>query len=157
MERRVPLSLCLGLVVLVVGNAPGVSWGGPAPAGRVVPFQTVDTGQTSGVREPTQAVIRDAAAWTELWRRHAATRPVPSVDFGKDMVVAVFTGVSQDASGIWITRVVSETDRMTVFYSLVDPKPVPMSQEVVPALPFHIVRVPRSMAPVWFTLIITKR
>lgn len=157
MRRRVPLTLWLALLILVVGNPPGISWGGPAPTGIVVAFQTVDTGQNSGLREPTEIVIRDAAAWTELWRRHASGRPAPTVDFGRDMVVGVFTGVSQDASGLWITRIVREADRLTVYYALVDSKPVPMSQQAVPLLPFHIVRLPRSMAPVWFALIITRR
>ncbi|MGQ0549667.1 MAG: hypothetical protein ACT4PY_08385 [Armatimonadota bacterium] len=147
----------LVLAILAVGSAVGTSWGGPAPTGIVVAFQTVDTGQASGIREPNWLVIRDTAAWAELWQRHAPGRPAPSVDFSRDMVVGVFTGVSQDSSGIWITRIVREPDRLTVFYSLVDSKAVPMSQDAVPVLPFHIVRVPRTMAPVWFALIITKR
>ncbi|MGH2347974.1 MAG: hypothetical protein ACRDFT_00750 [bacterium] len=157
MTRGLTLSLSLTLMTLVVGHAAGISWGGPAPTGVVVTFQTVDTGQTSGVRAPTEVVIRDASAWGELWRRHAGARPAPTVDFGRDMVVAAFTGVSQDASGLWITRIVRESDRLTVYYALVDSKPVSVVQAAPPALPFHIVRLPRSMAPVWFSVILTKR
>ena len=154
------VALWVALAMIAVGYTVGTSSGGPAPApvGPVIGFQTVDTGQNSGLRDPAWLVIRDAQAWAELWQRHAGTtRPAPSIDFGRDMVVAVFAGVSQDASGLWITRVVREPDRLTVFYSLVDPKPAPILQEPTSTLPFHIVRVPRTMAPVWFALIITKR
>ncbi|MGH2375194.1 MAG: hypothetical protein ACRDIC_17205 [bacterium] len=158
-QKAAVVALWVALAIIAVGYTAGTSSGGPAaPVGTVVGFQTVDTGQNSGLREPAWLVIRDAPAWTELWQRHAGTaRPAPSIDFGRDMVVAVFTGVSQDASGVWITRIVREPDRLTVFYSLVDPKPLPVLQEPASALPFHIVRVPRTMAPVWFALIITKR
>lgn len=159
-QKAKAVALWVTLTIVAVGYTAGISFGGPAPApvGTVVGFATVDTGQNSGVRDPAWLVIREAPAWAELWRRHAgATRPAPSIDFSRDMVIAVFTGISQDASGVWITRIVREPDRVTVFYSLVDTKPLPMAQEPAPVLPFHIVRVPRTMAPVWFALITTKR
>jgi len=86
-----------------------------------------------------------------------AGRSAPAVDFNREMVVAVFAGVSQDSSGLWINKIVRETERLTVFYSLVDSKPVPLSQNPVVVKPFHIVRVPRSSAQVWFALVVTKR
>jgi len=71
----------------------------------------------SGLRDPAQLVIRDAAAWDQLWQRiHATMTPVPelpSVDFGREMVVAaalgnrnsggydiLFTGASEDGASV---------------------------------------------------------
>ena len=61
-----------------------------------VPFSTLATGLASGVGQPTQIVVRSQNEWTALWSRHmrapSAPPPPPSVDFSRDMVVALFMG-----------------------------------------------------------------
>ncbi len=50
----------------------------------------------SGLRTPQRTVVRDAAAWQELWaaiwRDHGAAAPLPAVDFSREMVVVVALG-----------------------------------------------------------------
>lgn len=52
---------------------------------------------TSMVEEPKQAVARSAAEWAGLWRQHAGDKPLPPVDFGSRLVVAVFLGTRPSA------------------------------------------------------------
>jgi hypothetical protein len=51
----------------------------------------------SMVDEPKHAVARSAAEWAALWRQHAGDKPLPAVDFGSRMVVAVFLGTRSSA------------------------------------------------------------
>jgi PrcB C-terminal len=51
----------------------------------------------SMVDEPKQAVARSAAEWSALWRQHAGDKPLPPIDFGSTMVVAVFLGTRSSA------------------------------------------------------------
>ena len=51
----------------------------------------------SGWDSPTRTVIRDQAAWEEAWARthqgHTPVAPAPVIDFSKEMVILVATGV----------------------------------------------------------------
>jgi len=51
----------------------------------------------SMVEEPKQTVARSAAEWAGLWRQHAGDKPLPPVDFGSRMVIAVFLGTRPSA------------------------------------------------------------
>lgn len=74
---------------------------------------------SSGVGQAQNFVIKDAAAWNDLWQRIYATQtpvpPLPDVDFNTQMVVAsaiggkptggydvLLTGAAQDTSGLVI-------------------------------------------------------
>ena len=74
---------------------------------------------SSGVGQAQNFVIKDAAAWNDLWQRIYATQtpvpPLPDVDFNTQLVVAsaiggkptggydvLLTGAAQDASGLVI-------------------------------------------------------
>jgi hypothetical protein len=50
----------------------------------------------SSLREPQRSVIRDRAAWQELWsamwRGHSPPPPIPDIDFSQEMVVVVALG-----------------------------------------------------------------
>ncbi len=123
-----------------------------ASTGSQVSFVTVAAGQTSAVRQPLQTVIRDRAAWTDLWRRHAGpAASVPTVDFTQEMVVAVFAGASSVPRAVSIGRIVRENGRLTVWYSLRDRLPIPEPDGLPPTAPFHIVRLARSTLPVVFS------
>ena len=51
---------------------------------------------TSGLSEPQELVVRDAAAWAQvweaIWRNHSPRPPLPDVDFAKEMVVVAALG-----------------------------------------------------------------
>ena len=46
----------------------------------------------SGIDTPQQTVARTAAEFEALWKKHAPGQTVPTVDFTKQMVLAVFLG-----------------------------------------------------------------
>ena len=46
----------------------------------------------SQIDSPKQAVARNAAEWTALWREHTGEAKPPSVDFSSRTVIAVFLG-----------------------------------------------------------------
>ena len=50
------------------------------------------SGARSGIRTQRAVIVRDAAAFAELWKRHAGGEPVPKVDFAKYDVAALFAG-----------------------------------------------------------------
>lgn len=58
--------------------------------------------QYSGVTTAEDFVIRDAAAWNDLWQRIYATQtpvpPLPAIDFSQEMVIASALG-SQPSGG----------------------------------------------------------
>jgi hypothetical protein len=60
-------------------------------------IETLERGSVlPGGDEPLRLVVRDEAGWRALWERiHGAGKdapPLPVVDFGRDMVIAVSTG-----------------------------------------------------------------
>ena len=64
---------------------------------RPTPVTVISREMMSMVDEPKHAVARSAAEWAALWRQHAGDKPLPAVDFGSRMVVAVFLGTRSSA------------------------------------------------------------
>jgi PrcB C-terminal len=118
-----------------------------------VPFSTLDKGLTSGVREPTQLVIRTHDDWAALWGRHMQIQPAPQappVDFSRDMVVALFMGERPTGGHrIEITRVERADSGLSVRYRSQAPDPGTMVSQAL-TQPFHLVTLPRDESPVVF-------
>lgn len=102
-------------------------------------------GQHSGVKTSMAAAVQDARSWSEIWRRHDASNPVPEVDFSRESVVVVFLGRTQTA-GMKVEVVVQkdplDSDRLNVFYREIA-APRGFSAQVM-CEPFVIVKVPRA-------------
>ena len=123
-----------------------------APAAPVAPVQmtTINSDMMSGIDRSEQLVVRTAADWQSLWRRHAPSRPAPTVDFTKQMIVAVFLG-SRPSGGYQaeITGVRSDGKTLIVQWLERRPGPGQMAAQVMTA-PSHIVAVPRHEGEVRF-------
>ena len=108
-------------------------------------FQTVDKGIHSGVKERLQIVIREQSEWKDFWQRHASIRanqpPPPAVDFGDQIVVAVFLG-DKPTGGyeIAIISVEQTNGVLTVSFSEKEPRPGAISTQAFTQA-FHIVRI----------------
>jgi hypothetical protein len=148
---HIALAMAAGLML-----AGGVGRSGAATEpSSTVPFTVVETGSTSGIREPRQTVVYDVATWTALWRAHAgAGKPVPAVDFGREMVIAVFAGESA-ARTVAISRIAREASGLVVWYVQRDTGPQSDGQGVGRGAPFQIVRLARLPGPVRFTRVKT--
>jgi hypothetical protein len=72
-------------------------------------LRILDKGDQSNMDDGRQAVVRSAAELSALWRLHAPERPQPKVDFGREMVVAVFLG-SRPTAGFAIDIVGTKED-----------------------------------------------
>jgi hypothetical protein len=113
-------------------------------------MQDLDRNPRSQVSQPTNAVVRDAAAFAALWSAHAGAMPAPQVDFGRFMVIGVFMGSRENgcyATGI--DSVVRADGKVTVSHTDTEPGPGVMCTLAIVS-PAHLVMVERSEAPVEF-------
>jgi hypothetical protein len=113
-------------------------------------------GDSSGITDERQIVIRSKKEWETLWAQHQSIQyppqPVPIVDFEKQMVVGIFSG-DKGSSGYETTilDVAFDAAEVRVFYHLSTPERQPgMGFLAVMTQPHHLKSVPRSDLPVRF-------
>ncbi len=113
-------------------------------------MRTIARGDQSFIESERQVVARSSAEWTAIWRQHDPDRPVPAVDFSKEMVVGVFLG-SRNTGGysVEILSATVEQDALTVRYRQRTPAPDAITAQII-TMPFHVVAVPKTAAAVKF-------
>ncbi len=127
--------------------APGPS--SPA-ASTTVQMTTINNDAMSGIDRAQQAVARSAGEWQTLWQRHAPGRPLPAVDFTRQMVIGVFLGTRPTGGyEAVIAGVRVEGDALIVRWTERRPPPDQVAIQVLTA-PAHLVSVPRHEGPVRF-------
>ncbi len=139
-------SLFLPLTIILLVTSTG------APV-LSIPFKTIAMGEDSGIRTPIQVVVRTPAAWRALWQKHTSGQPqsaLPTIDFSRDMVVAVFAGDVPPFTRASILRISREGSRLTALVRIAQARPGPVPTEPGNVTPYHIVRLPRSGLPVVF-------
>ncbi len=122
-----------------VGATAG--WRAQPSASAALAMREVGRGDQSNIDGLREVVVRSQSDWQKLWREHDYDRPVPRVDFGKDMVVAVFLG-SQTSAGhsVRIAEVAAAGDAVVVKYQADRPGAGGVAAQVL-TFPFHIVAV----------------
>jgi hypothetical protein len=110
-----------------------------------VPFQTVAKGSLSGVREPSQVIIRSQAKWLALWHRHTLVdtnpAPAPVINFDKEIVAAVFLGEKPTGGySVEIIRAEQMNGSLLIEYREKSPPPSSMTIQAL-TQPFHIIRL----------------
>ena len=133
------------LILAVVMQAAGGS--GPAP----LAIRSIGRGAISRVDSPRQAVARTPEEWAALWGLHAPDRPLPAVDFSKEMVVAIFLGSRPSAGyAVEVTAVKAINDGAIVvqFYETQPPRDRVTAQVITD--PYDIVAVPSRAGNVVF-------
>jgi hypothetical protein len=113
-------------------------------------LRSLDRGDQSNIDEPRQAVARTAAEFEVLWRQHAPERPVPKVDFSREMVVGVFLG-SRPTAGFAVNIVGTREDQgvLVVQYRETRPARGLVTAQVITSA-YHIVAVPARAGDVKF-------
>jgi hypothetical protein len=112
--------------------------------------RSIERGQTSWMDSPRQAVARTPQEWAGLWQSHAPDRPLPAVDFSKDMVVAIFLGSRPSAGySVEITGVKEVNGAVVVQYHETAPRADAVTAQVITD-PFHIAVIPKRDGDVIF-------
>ena len=114
------------------------------------PVQVLSREMMSQVDEPKQAVARSAAEFETLWRQHTGTTPVPAVDFGSRMVVAVFLGTRPSAGyGAEIVRTRRAAGKLIVEWQERKPGRDEVSAQVITS-PAIVASIPKFAGEVTF-------
>ncbi len=113
-------------------------------------IRTVDKGAHSNVDDRLTTSARTEKEWATLWKKHNFDRPIPRVDFSKEMVVAVFMGSRPTAGfSVEIVAAAERGEKFVVGYRETLPAPGGISAQVLTA-PYHIVAVPKSPLSIEF-------
>ena len=112
--------------------------------------RTIERGTQSFQETATTGQARTPAEWAALWKTHAADRPLPRVDFSKDMVVAVFMGTRTTAGyGVQIVGTVERNGGLVVQYVETQPVGRAVTAQVI-TMPYHFAAIARSAGTVTF-------
>lgn len=111
-------------------------------------FRTLAKGSFSGIHQAKHEIIQTDAAWEKFWAAHSVdARPAekrPSVDFEKEMVVAVTMGRQRKGGfAIEIVRIEPKGDRLQIWVRHTAPKPGAMAIQALTA-PFHFVATAKT-------------
>jgi hypothetical protein len=117
----------------------------------VAPMRTIDHGTQSGIDEARNVTARSADEWVKIWRAHAGEKPLPPVDFSREMVVGVFLGSRPTAGyGVEIVGTRDEPmDTLVVQYRIMSPARDAMTAQII-TTPYHLVAVSERLPSVRF-------
>jgi len=127
------------MIVLAFTLAVAIMQPPPSPAPR-----TIEKGDQSNIENARQVLVRTDAELRQLWQQHAPQRPMPKVDFSREMVVAVFMGSRPNAG--FSTAIVSATaanGALMVRYDENRPPAGTVSAQIL-TFPYHIVAIPKA-------------
>jgi hypothetical protein len=123
---------------------------GGAPARGPLEMKTIEKGTDSAVESAGQFTARTQKEWTALWRSHAWDRPLPGVDFARDMVVAVFMGSRPTAGyAVEIAGTRLQQGILIVEYREASPRAGAMTAQILTA-PYHLATIPKFAGRVKF-------
>jgi hypothetical protein len=117
-------------------------------------FRVLDSGDRSGITSAQERVVLDAEEWRRLWQEHEAggpaNRSLPSVDFSREVCVAIFAG-QRPTGGFTVTveETTGSASGLEVAYRLTGPPPGAIVSQALTS-PFQIVAVESRATPVRF-------
>ena len=114
------------------------------------PLRTLDKGGQTYVDEVRRVTVRTAAEWNTLWRQHSPDRAQPPVDFGREMVLAVFMG-SRPTAGFNVEIVGAQVEEGVLVVRVRETRPQrdQILAQVITS-PYHLVAVPHHGGDVRF-------
>jgi hypothetical protein len=106
--------------------------------------RTIDKGDQSNIDDRREVVVRTAAEWQKLWQQHSPDRPMPPVDFSKEMVVGVFLGSRPTAGyGVTIVKTIDANGVLHVQYRESAPGRDAITAQML-TFPYHMVAISKS-------------
>ena len=116
----------------------------------MAPVRSLDKGALSDVSATRQVTISDRESWAGLWKAHASTRPLPDVDFTREMVAGVFMGTRPTAGfAVEIAGYRDDGGTLVVMYRETAPPPGAISAQIIIS-PYHLVAIPKRSGTVTF-------
>ena len=114
------------------------------------PLRALDKGDQTFVDDLRRVTARTATEWSALWRQHSPDREQPPVDFGREMVVAVFMG-SRPTAGFNVEVVSAQVEGGVLVVGIRETRP-PSDRVLAQVItsPYHLVAVPRHNGDVRF-------
>ena len=149
MSQR-PIRVSAGwLALLVSATFPRASATAHAP--QTIPFRVIAQGTESKIDGPHELVARTHGTWQLIWTEHAGDSPLPTVDWDREMVVAVFVGPRPtNGYAVEIIDITRRAHDLVVRYR----EHLPTDQAALSrggTSPYEIVAVPRDSSYVRFT------
>lgn len=112
-----------------------------------VPFGTLDRGDDSGSSLAAPGTYIDSRGFQAFWSEHAPSRPLPVVDFTKEMVVVAIVGTRKEAGDSVEVRRILQVDLGTVV-EVVERLPGEFCSPAARThVPYHVVVAPRTPIP----------
>ena len=106
--------------------------------------RTIDKGDQSNIDSRREVAVRTAAEWQKLWQQHSPDRPMPSVDFSKEMVVGVFLGSRPTAGyGVAIVKTIDADGVLHVQYRESAPGRDAITAQIL-TFPYHLAALSKS-------------
>jgi hypothetical protein len=115
-----------------------------------VPIRSLDKGTQTFVDVAKTVTARTPEEWAAVWKTHAPGRPLPEVDFNREMVVGVFLG-SRNSAGYAVEIVSAENQQgaLVVRYRETSPGRGAITAQIITS-PYHFVAVPKQSGTVRF-------
>jgi len=114
-----------------------------------VPFQSIEKGHSSGIKEAMNDVYKSNQQFGEFWNRHTShispTPEVPAIDFANQMVVVVITQQSSGGYSLEITSAEEDENKeqLVVNYLTTPPPPGTITTQAL-TQPYHIISLEKS-------------
>lgn len=139
MKGKITLIVLIFLILVISGCV-----------GKQLSFETIYLGGLGGVSERGDYVINSQEEWSELFNKTRTPYEIPTMDFSKNTVIAVFMGArSTGGHTIKITNIVEMDDKVIVYVKEGSPGP----GEIVTmafTYPNHIVKTQKITKEVIF-------
>jgi hypothetical protein len=114
------------------------------------PLRTIDRGTMSQIDDARFVTIRTQPEWSALWRAHAPGKPMPPVDWSREMVVGVFLGTRPAAGfSLEVVGYREEGGRVVAGYKEIAPARDAITAQILTS-PFVLAAIPRRDGDVTF-------
>lgn len=116
-----------------------------------VPFRSLDRGHDLVSGDRTSKVFTDSADFRSFWGQAAGGRPLPAVDFSKEMVILGVAGVREEAGDSVEVRRILQVDQGTLI-EVWERVPGDFCSPVAQVhTPYHVVVAPITPSPLRFS------
>lgn len=112
-----------------------------------ISFETIDKGYYSGHWDKKNYIIKDQKDWLDLWDEVYKDRQpkprLPTIDFTKEMIIAVFRGnFPTGGYSVEIRNIIATQTSLDVYVSEFDPEPGSILGQSF-TQPYHIIKTKR--------------